>query len=1018
MRAQLQINNRKTMELENELQAAGELSGGVTGISGADAIRQEIAAMETQARQVQAEMERCEGDFRTNESIFAQGKNYQAEIQAKIRETNAENEDLKQANFRLHLRTQEVTDLEGELGQIAEERDQIERSIRNVTAEPFLPKDGGQSLAARITQLQTRVNAQTKEAHRLKAVEAEVADDHAAKKAALTVLQAQTKDLAAQHGATLDAFRAEQANHKGPTEQEVGKGLLGADPGKFTTTMTDLYMGGADTAAPIWAKLPFLERATDEADRDKDPKAVLRAEIAKLTQEKSDFAAELEKAESLLRLQTDIEKENTLYFSKEVARLSLIEKSSKAKAEELARRADDKSKSINDLQGQTAAAAGARAGSPSRQHATIDADRMSEFSARTNETELRTDENILEFKVEDAEFYTDNFSQVPGMVAAGDADDGRALVTVVTVDFYNHSTETTQMAEGVRPNYQTQFSFVNAVDNFYVTFLQKNALKMDVYVSRNNAAVLLGRCDILLKPLIEQEVAGLSANGSGCLIQTWAKIYPVAFSVNDKAGSQLEAARPLGVVKYKMRLRKPIQEAMRFYRETNEINNMTRALSINPQAGSSKPVKKLITITVVAAHNLKMKYAAVADVAPFFFYQFYTFEDRYSHNAAGVNPTFNDPCSYEVLFDAKALGYFEKEPLEIYLFDDHAPIAGTAIGENSAQAAGEADDMIGTASIPLNGLVSGCSTHEKYQVKAPGSGTVVGDLEVKLAVMDLETVRQESLYNVVKAAQELHYNKEWEQDVVMRIARKLSTLNCDIELLFGIFSRGQRSCTKEDFKHCCLSRLNLRKENMTERELDLLLMGNEHTRDRDVIERGDFVAIFQGAIIAARNERQNESAFAEEAIRDQSFYSRQSAHTASPQKGDGFYQGNVSASASMLQAYNETEVYELLGEAFIRSGTQYKLLTELYTLRIGGSDTVKSYHMKNLLLRLGGLMDADAVKIIMMLEAPQSQEVNLDKFEDVLNRAKGWMRDRSAVIAKLRTALTSSGKLICGRLEA
>ena len=73
-------------------------------------------------------------------------------------------------------------------------------------------------------------------------------------------------------------------------------------------------------------------------------------------------------------------------------------------------------------------------------------------------------------------------------------------------------------------------------------------------------------------------------------------------------------------------------------------------------------------------------------------------------------------------------------------------------------------------------------------MKAPGSNTVVGDIEVKIAVMDLEPVHTESMTNIVKAAQELHYNKEWEQDVVMRIARKLATLNCDIELIFGIFS--------------------------------------------------------------------------------------------------------------------------------------------------------------------------------------------------------------------------------------
>lgn len=88
----------------------------------------------------------------------------------------------------------------------------------------------------------------------------------------------------------------------------------------------------------------------------------------------------------------------------------------------------------------------------------------------------------------------------------------RQFITVVTVDFYNHSTETTQMSEGLRANYQTQFSFINKVDNFYVTFLNKNSLKMDVYVSKNNAAVQVGRAEIMLKELIDNEIVAQNIN--------------------------------------------------------------------------------------------------------------------------------------------------------------------------------------------------------------------------------------------------------------------------------------------------------------------------------------------------------------------------------------------------------------------------------------------------------------------------------------------------------------------------
>ena len=99
--------------------------------------------------------------------------------------------------------------------------------------------------------------------------------------------------------------------------------------------------------------------------------------------------------------------------------------------------------------------------------------------------------------------------------------------------------------------------------------------------------------------------------------------------------------------------------------------------------------------------------------------------------------------------DARAIDYFEKQKLEIILFDDCAPIPGT--GEENDHAGG-GDDMIGSAKVPLSSIVAGCSIHEFFPVLAPGSNTNVGTIEVKIAVMDLESVRQESMSTMVKAA--------------------------------------------------------------------------------------------------------------------------------------------------------------------------------------------------------------------------------------------------------------------------
>jgi len=91
------------------------------------------------------------------------------------------------------------------------------------------------------------------------------------------------------------------------------KELSSMEPSSYKQMMTDLTMGGGETLAPKWANLPFLDRMPVGAHVN-DPKGALNEEIKVLRVEKSSFAAELEKAQNLLKLQTDIERENTLYF--------------------------------------------------------------------------------------------------------------------------------------------------------------------------------------------------------------------------------------------------------------------------------------------------------------------------------------------------------------------------------------------------------------------------------------------------------------------------------------------------------------------------------------------------------------------------------------------------------------------------------------------------------------------------------------------------------------------------------
>lgn len=278
----------------------------------------------------------------------------------------------------------------------------------------------------------------------------------------------------------------------------------------------------------------------------------------------------------------------------------------------------------------------------------------------------------------------------------------------------------------------------------------------------------------------------------------------------------------------------------------------------------SKGRKKLITVQVVGGRDLKSKYSGLTPLAPFFFYQFYNFDERYSHTAAGDAPVFEDTQNYEVMFDAKLINYMQKEPLEIILFDDNAPVTGV---ERGGKADGDqVDDMIGTVKVPLADLIKGASIHERFPIRNLKLENV-GQLEVKVSIIDIDPqFFDASNRQLYQQASTLHYNKQWEQELIYRIAKKLAKFPGEVELLFGIFSRGHKSVTKEDFKYTCLKRLQLKNE-ISEREIDMFLRGCPQLLDKNNVDLEDFLLIFSSAVSQARHDFLDEEAIQQQTIK-------------------------------------------------------------------------------------------------------------------------------------------------------
>lgn len=114
----------------------------------------------------------------------------------------------------------------------------------------------------------------------------------------------------------------------------------------------------------------------------------------------------------------------------------------------------------------------------------------------THESEISPQENVLDLLVSRATFDKQRLSQLLGT---------EVLQSFVTVDFFNHETKHSGLSEGFEPAYQTQFSFKNGVDDFYIQYLEKNVMVLEFFVTRAQNAVKVGSAKVLLGKVLERD---------------------------------------------------------------------------------------------------------------------------------------------------------------------------------------------------------------------------------------------------------------------------------------------------------------------------------------------------------------------------------------------------------------------------------------------------------------------------------------------------------------------------------
>lgn len=164
--------------------------------------------------------------------------------------------------------------------------------------------------------------------------------------------------------------------------------------------------------------------------------------------------------------------------------------------------------------------------------------------------------------------------------------------------------------------------------------------------------------------------------------------------------------------------------------------------------------------------------------------------------------------------------------------------------------------MIGTVKIPLASLIQGSSINERFSIRNAQNESV-GTLEAKISIIDIDNGGFTSFTN--NRGTQMHYNKQWENDLIYKISKRLAKFPGEIEMLFGIFSKGQKTVTKEDFKYTLMRRLQLRNE-ISEKEIDMFLKGCHYIIDKEYVSLDDFIQIFSSSVNQARQDILDEEA--------------------------------------------------------------------------------------------------------------------------------------------------------------
>ncbi|XP_069495678.1 protein fantom isoform X2 [Ambystoma mexicanum] len=434
--------------------------------------------------------------------------------------------------------------------------------------------------------------------------------------------------------------------------------------------------------------LTFLEKVEEDVNKD------LEHSMRDLQATHAETVQELEKIRNMLIMQHKINKDYQAEVEGVTQKMESLQQEYEIKLEQYAKLLDIRAARIRKLEAQLKDIAYG-----TKQYKFKPEVMPGDDAEEIDETiHLERGENLFEIHI----------AKIVFSPAAVQTFGDQEPATFCTYSFYDFELQTTPVMRGLQPAYDFTSQYHVRVDDFFLRYIQKTTITFEVHQAFGTEYETVAVCQLKFNEILEK-------NG---------RIFCTALLVGTRGNVQ-----NYGSVEYWIRLRVPMDQAIRLYKErakalgylSSNVKEPESAVQASGPTHDITPVSadsnlNELNITIKSCNNL-LTSGSHLQPNPYVVYKFFDFSDHDTNVIpSSNNPQFDDHMCFPVPMSAELDRYLKSQALSFYVFDD---------GET------QGDFYIGKANVPLISLAHDKSISGTFEL-VDSQAHAIGAINVML----------------------------------------------------------------------------------------------------------------------------------------------------------------------------------------------------------------------------------------------------------------------------------------------